>query len=143
MQINPLIKKTPKPIEDNIVPDEPMHEYQGPPQSKNINPPPPNIVMRKLRAKTVNLISDFGMILLLQPVTIGTATAQSIPDWVKNNTDWWTQGLISHKDFAVGLGFMVKEKIIQVDNVQVDPNGDIEISDDIQLPDWIQNNARW
>ena len=83
------------------------------------------------------------MILLLQPMTMGTASAQSIPDWVKTNADWWAQGLISDKDFAVGLGFLVKENIIKVDNVSVDPNGDIEISDDIKLPDWIQNNARW
>lgn len=70
-------------------------------------------------------------------------TASEIPDWIKQNADWWEQGLISDKDFASGLGFMVKERLIHVDNVDFDPNGDIEISDDIEIPDWIKNNARW
>ncbi|MGY5143202.1 MAG: hypothetical protein ACW9XH_01850 [Candidatus Nitrosopumilus sp. bin_32a] len=69
--------------------------------------------------------------------------SSDIPDWIKQNADWWEQGLISDKDFASGLGFMVKERLIHVDNIDFDPNGDIEISDDIEIPEWIKNNARW
>ena len=74
------------------------------------------------------------------------ATAQSnedIPDWIKLNADWWSKGLISDKEFALGLGFMIKERIIQVENVDLDPQGEIIISDNLQIPDWIQNNAKW
>ena len=67
----------------------------------------------------------------------------SIPDWVKNNADWWSQGLISDKDFAVGLGFMVKEGIVKVDNIEFDSEGSLAVSDDIQIPKWIHNNAKW
>ena len=84
----------------------------------------------------------FSLIGLLIPPSFAQ-NQSSIPDWVKNNADWWSQGLISDKDFAAGLGFMVKEKIIQVENVDVDPEGAIVIDENITIPDWIHNNARW
>ena len=39
---------------------------------------------------------------------------QEIPAWVKNNADWWSQGLISDDDFLKGIQFMVEQGIIQV-----------------------------
>jgi len=56
---------------------------------------------------------------------------------------WWSQGLITDKDFAGGLAYLVQENIIKVENVEVDPEGEIVISDDIVIPKWIHNNARW
>jgi len=100
----------------------------------------------------------FGVILLSSSVAVsysqegtspdwadkqGAVTAQGIPDWVKKNADWWSQGLISDKDFAAGLGFMVKEKIIKVDNVAFDSDGSVAISDDLSIPKWIHTNAKW
>jgi len=58
----------------------------------------------------------------------------SIPNWIKNNADWWAQGLISDRDFALGLGFMVKEGIIEVENVDVDPEGEIVMDENIIIP---------
>jgi len=69
--------------------------------------------------------------------------AEEIPSWIKNNADWWAQGLISDKDFAAGLGYLVKEGVIKVDNVEFDSEGSVDVSDDIQIPKWIHNNARW
>ena len=66
-----------------------------------------------------------------------------IPSWIKQNADWWSKGLISDRDFATGLGFMVKEKIIKVDNVEVDSDGTVALSDDLLIPDWIRTNAQW
>jgi hypothetical protein len=40
--------------------------------------------------------------------------SQEIPDWVKNNTCLWAQGLISNNNFAGGIEFLIKEGIIQV-----------------------------
>ena len=41
---------------------------------------------------------------------IGCFAPPAIPSWIKNNADWWSKGLISDKDFAIGIGYMVKEK---------------------------------
>jgi len=88
-------------------------------------------------------------ILLFQTVAFGAYSyaqldsGSEIPSWIKNNADWWDRGLISDRDFALGLGFMVKEGIIEVENVDVDPEGEIVIDENISIPTWIQNNARW
>jgi hypothetical protein len=67
----------------------------------------------------------------------------SIPPWIKNNAEWWSQGLISDRDFATGLGFMVQSGIIQVDNVEIDANGSVALSDNLSIPKWIRTNAEW
>ena len=99
----------------------------------------------KLRRNSMLIASIIlGTILLLQTTTFGTTYSQSfIPDWVKNNADWWAQGLISDREFATGIGFLAKERIIQVENIDLDPQGQIVISDNLEIPAWIKNNARW
>ena len=37
-----------------------------------------------------------------------------IPSWIKNNADWWAQGLISDDDFVKGIQFLVEQGIIEV-----------------------------
>lgn len=37
-----------------------------------------------------------------------------IPPWIKNNADWWAQGLISDDDFVKGIQYLVEQGIIQV-----------------------------
>ena len=39
---------------------------------------------------------------------------QEIPAWIKNNADWWSQGLISDGDFLKGITFLVENGIIIV-----------------------------
>jgi len=83
------------------------------------------------------------VVICLVPLFTIPAFAESIPPWIKNNADWWEKGLISDKEFATGIAYMVKENIIIVENVEVDPEGDIVIDENITIPTWIQNNARW
>ncbi|KEQ57057.1 Blue copper oxidase CueO protein [Marine Group I thaumarchaeote SCGC AAA799-E16] len=76
-----------------------------------------------------------------------------IPDWVKQVVRWWSEDTISDHEFANGLGFLIKEKVIEVDirivfgttNQEILQTKDIEISvdKDIEIPDWIRNSAKW
>jgi len=66
-----------------------------------------------------------------------------LPAWIKNNADWWANGLISDSEFATGIAYMIKGKIIQVENVEVDSEGAIVIDDELSIPKWIQVNALW
>jgi len=38
----------------------------------------------------------------------GTETVSSIPEWVKNNAEWWIEGKISDTEFALALHYLVK-----------------------------------
>jgi len=37
-----------------------------------------------------------------------------IPQWIKNNAEWWSQGAISEDDFLNGIEYLVKNGIIQI-----------------------------
>jgi hypothetical protein len=37
-----------------------------------------------------------------------------VPTWIKNNADWWAQGLITDDDFVKGIQYLVEQKIIRV-----------------------------
>jgi len=40
--------------------------------------------------------------------------SQEIPSWIKNNADWWAQGLITDDDFVKGIQYLVENGIIQI-----------------------------
>src|SRR3990172_7637304 len=61
-----------------------------------------------------------------------------IPDWVRNNAKWWSEGSIGDKDFASGIQFMIKEGIIKIPTTKNEQS-----TQDIKIPDWVRNNAKW
>jgi len=38
----------------------------------------------------------------------------NVPDWIKNNAKWWSDGLISDADFVKGIQYLVQKGIIQI-----------------------------
>jgi len=61
-----------------------------------------------------------------------------IPDWVRNNAGWWSEGKISDDDFLLGIGFMIQNEIITIQNL---PEQTTDGSDEV--PVWVKNGARW
>ena len=61
----------------------------------------------------------------------------SIPEWVRNNAKWWSEGGISDSDFASGIEFMIKEGIIKV------PASSGAESKETKIPEWVRNSAAW
>ncbi len=62
----------------------------------------------------------------------------TIPDWIRNNAKWWSEGQIEDSDFVSGIQFMIKE------NIMVIPDLPEQTSETTQgVPDWIRNNAGW
>jgi len=55
-----------------------------------------------------------GLIQIPETTQSATEGSQEIPVWIKNNADWWSQGLISDDDFIKGIQFMVENGIIAV-----------------------------
>ena len=44
----------------------------------------------------------------------GGGDSKEIPSWIKNNADWWAQGLITDGDFVKGIQYLVEQGIIEV-----------------------------
>jgi hypothetical protein len=70
-------------------------------------------------------------------VSNGNQVDISIPDWVRNNASWWSEGTITDNDFASGIEFMIKEGIIKVSSTVG------QVSENAIIPDWVRNNANW
>jgi hypothetical protein len=48
------------------------------------------------------------------PEHVSKVSKEKIPNWIKNNADWWANGLISEDDFVNGIKYLVGEGIIRV-----------------------------
>ena len=82
--------------------------------------------------------------LLVGVLTIPESSAQDvIPLWIKNNAGWWADDKINDFTFAQGIGFLIKNKIIQIHDLPTTSDGEIVIERDIIIPSWIKNNAGW
>jgi len=70
--------------------------------------------------------------------TPDTQSPAAIPDWIKNNAEWWADGQIDDGSFVQGIQYLVKEDILQIPSTsQGEGTGSNEI------PAWIKNNAGW
>jgi len=62
----------------------------------------------------------------------------TIPNWIRNNAKWWSEGQIGDSDFTSGIQFMIKE------NIMVIPDLPEQTSETTRgVPDWVRNNAGW
>ena len=78
----------------------------------------------------------------LKIVSIGTIDRSSggieIPEWIKNNAGWWSDGQIDDNTFVQGIQYLIGNDIIRI------PSLDVSASDSSPtIPSWIKNNAGW
>ena len=79
-------------------------------------------------------------IILASVILIPNAFAQestNIPDWIKNNADWWALDLIDDNSFVSGIQWLVSNDIIQVPSTTV--SEELESA----IPNWVKNTAGW
>lgn len=62
-----------------------------------------------------------------------------IPEWIKNNAKWWSEGTISDSDFTEGIQHLIQEKIIDIPDLPEQASETVEE----KIPDWVKNNAGW
>lgn len=48
------------------------------------------------------------------PEAVSDESESSVPEWVKNNAKWWSDGLISDDDFVKGIQYLVQKGIIRI-----------------------------
>lgn len=59
---------------------------------------------------------------------------KSVPDWIKNNANWWYENLIDDTDFINGLQYLIEYKIIKIDNKKI--LGQVPLEDIKFSPSW-------
>lgn len=76
-----------------------------------------------------------------QSSTIVTPTqeiSQKIPNWIKNNAKFWSDGEIGDSDFVKGIQYLLEQGIVKVSS---SPGGNLQNSN--HIPVWIKNDAKW
>jgi len=61
-------------------------------------------------ANTIKLVYTFNV----EEFVESDATPATVPEWIKNNADWWAQGLITDDDFVKGIKYLIEQRIITV-----------------------------
>jgi len=62
-----------------------------------------------------------------------------IPDWIRNNAEWWAQGAIGDSDFVSGIQYLIKEGVMQIPETAKASTAE----NSQEIPSWIKNNADW
>ena len=86
----------------------------------------------------LNVLGRDGTVYVYE-LTNTTLIESIVPDWIKNNAKWWSEGQIGEADFITGIQYMMKEKIIDIPDL---PEQASEKAEE-KVPDWIKNNAKW
>ncbi|MFQ5782697.1 MAG: peptidase [Nitrosopumilus sp.] len=81
--------------------------------------------------------SEFEASFNPEKVQEGTKNSLVIPDWIRNNAKWWSEGTIGDSDFVSGIQYLIKENILKI------PPTAQGASSSNEIPAWIKNNAGW
>ena len=68
---------------------------------------------------------------------VAAETETSIPGWIKNNAEWWADGLIPDSGFVSGIQWLISNDIMKL------PPTEQGTGSDNVIPGWIKNNAEW
>jgi len=51
--------------------------------------------------------------------SFATSSSTLVPNWVRNNAGWWSEDLIGDTDFINGIEYLIKTKVIGLDNKKI------------------------
>ena len=64
--------------------------------------------------KKLSIIPIVAIVGILSLSMTASAVNSSIPDWVKNNAKWWSEGSINEADYMKSLEYLITQGIIQI-----------------------------
>ena len=92
---------------------------------------------------------NIGTATQLQNLPQNQDTKVEIPDWIKQIAKFWSDGDISDEEFAAAIEYLIQSRIITSDRLSVvdeDVNSEAQLTEqkqEIKIPTWIRNNAKW
>ena len=84
--------------------------------------------------KSIEIVGTF---LDLDPSSPVESTV--IPDWIRNNAEWWSKDLIGEDDFLSGIEYLIIQGVIQIPIIPADNVADLSAF----VPSWIKDTAGW
>ncbi|KAG2472461.1 MAG: hypothetical protein NPMRD2_380001 [Nitrosopumilales archaeon] len=50
----------------------------------------------------------------IPPTESGTSSSQDIPNWIRNNAEWWSNDQITDSDFVSGIQYLISNGIMKI-----------------------------
>ena len=73
-----------------------------------------------------------------------SVVATQIPEWIRNNAEWWASDQIDDNTFLSGIQFLIKEGMLSVDSKTNSNLSDETLrSTSDEIPSWVKSNAEW
>lgn len=70
--------------------------------------------MKKLLFTITSLVIS-AMLIGLMPLTAAqNSTDTTLPNWIKKNAKWWSDGSVDDKDFVQGIQYLIQKGIMKV-----------------------------
>ena len=69
-----------------------------------------------------------------------------VPNWVQSIATFWADGDVTDKEFTDGIGYLVKEKIIELDepvNSETNREKIDSLEKGSEIPSWVKQNTKW
>jgi hypothetical protein len=61
-----------------------------------------------------------------------------VPEWVKNNAKWWSDGQIDDVAFTQAIQYLIAQDIVEIPDLPYPASWQ-----DKDVPSWVKNNAKW
>jgi type VI secretion system secreted protein Hcp len=74
---------------------------------------------------------------------MGEESEPRVPDWVQTTAQFWIDKNVSDREFTDALGFLVKERIIEVEIEPQLAETDQPATEEPQVPAWIATTTEW
>ena len=82
-----------------------------------------------------NNIISIGFVPCFAPQSQTYSSLVTIPSWIKNNANWWSENLIDDIDFTNGIEYLIEHRIIKIDNKKI--LSDIPVDDVTISSHWV------
>lgn len=69
---------------------------------------------------------------------LGSTSATSIPNWIKNTAKWWSDGTVSDSEFVQAIQYLIQQEILKIPQ-----SAQLNQVQSSQIPQWIKTNAGW
>ena len=61
-----------------------------------------------------------------------------IPEWIRSNAEWWSEGKIKDQDFLLGIQYLINQNIIKIPETKNSQNETLTT-----VPNWVKDTAGW
>ena len=61
-----------------------------------------------------------------------------VPEWVKNNAKWWSEGVIDDVSFIKSIQYLIEKRIVKITDLPYPASWM-----DKDIPPWVKNNVQW